>query len=354
MNIQNLTYEAIEWLKKLISIESFSTQESKTADVIEQFLHEHGIKTFRKGNNVWAKNKFFNSGKPTILLNSHHDTVKPCDGWTYNPFQPVEKDGKLYGLGSNDAGGALVSLITVFIYFNEIKNAKYNFILAATAEEENSGKGGVEAIRDEVGKIDFAIIGEPTEMKMAIAERGLMVLDCVAKGKSGHAARQIGENAIVNAMKDIEWFHTYSFNKISETLGPIKMTCTIIHAGSQHNVIPDICRYTIDVRTTDVYSNEEVLNIIRMHVQSEVIPRSVRLQPSGIDKNHIMVKTAKKLGIETFGSATTSDMALWRVPAVKMGPGKSERSHTADEFIWLNEIHDGIKIYVRFLKKIVL
>lgn len=354
MNMKNLTYDAIQLLRKLISIESFSTQENKTADAIQQFFNKHGIKTFRKGNNVWVKNKFYDSNKPTILLNSHHDTVRPNDGWTYNPFKPIEKDGKLYGLGSNDAGGALVSLIATFLYFNEKENTKYNLIFAATAEEENSGKGGVELIRDEIGRVHSAIIGEPTEMRMAIAEKGLMVLDCTAKGKAGHAARNTGENAIVNAIKDIEWFHTYQFDKNSETLGPIKMTCTIIHAGNQHNVIPDICRYTIDVRTTDVYSNETILEIIRTHVKSEVVPRSMRLQPSGIDKKHILVTTAQKLGIKTFGSATTSDMALWRVPAVKIGPGKSERSHTADEFIWLNEITEGIKIYIRLLKEIVL
>ena len=354
MTIENLIQDSIELLKELISIESFSTQENKTADAIEKFFAKHNVKTFRKGNNVWAKNKNFDSAKPTILLNSHHDTVKPNSGWTLNPFQPVVKGKKLFGLGSNDAGGALVSLVATFLYFNAKENLKHNFILAATAEEENSGKGGVELIRDEIGKIDFAIIGEPTQMKMAIAEKGLMVLDCVAKGKAGHAARDVGENAIVTAIKDIEWFHSYKFDKESEMLGPIKMTCTIISAGSQHNVIPDTCKYTVDVRTTEVHSNEVVLETIRTHVKNEVTPRSTRLQPSGIAKDHLLVKAANRLGIETFGSATTSDMALWRVPAVKMGPGKSERSHTADEFIFLKEIQEGISIYIRLLSEIVL
>jgi acetylornithine deacetylase len=352
MTLDNLTYSAIELLKELISIESFSTQENKTADAIEKFFQKQGVKTLRKGNNVWAKNEKFDPAKAILLLNSHHDTVKPNSGWTLAPFQPLVKDEKLFGLGSNDAGGALVSLIATFLFFYNKENLKYNLIIAATAEEENSGKGGVESILTELGKIDCAIVGEPTEMQMAIAEKGLMVLDCTAKGKAGHAARDIGENAIVNAIKDIEWFHSYKFPKVSETLGPVKMSTTIINAGSQHNVIPDICKFTVDVRTTDAYTNEETLAIIRQHVKSEVAPRSTRLQASGIDKDHLLVQTAKKLGIETFGSATSSDMPHLKVPAVKMGPGKSERSHTADEFIWLREIEEGIRIYIKLLEKI--
>jgi len=255
-------------------------------------------------------------------------------------------------LGSNDAGGSLVSLIATFLHFNKKENLKYNFIIAATAEEENSGKGGVKSILSELGKIDFAVVGEPTEMKMAVSEKGLMVLDCTAKGKAGHSARDVGENAIVNAIKDIAWFHSFKFPNVSKTLGPIKMTATIIHAGSQHNVIPDTCKFTVDVRTTDAYTNEETLEIIRKNLKSEVIPRSTRLNASGIDKNHLLVHAAKKLGIETFGSATSSDMPLLKVPAVKMGPGKSERSHTADEFIFLKEMEDGISIYIKLLEEI--
>lgn len=362
MTIEQFTYEVTELLKKLISMESFSTQEDKTADAIEKFFAKHGVKTFRKGNNIWAKDNNYDSGKPTILLNSHHDTVKPNTGWTLNPFQPIVKGEKLFGLGSNDAGGALVSIIAAFLYFNNKENRKYNFILAATAEEENSGKGGVELIRDEIlspsfgggagGGLNFAIVGEPTEMQMAVAEKGLMVLDCTAKGKSGHSARDVGENAIVNAIKDIEWFHSFKFPNVSETLGPIKMTATIIHAGSQHNVIPSVCKFTVDVRTTDAYTNEETLEIIRKNVKSEIAPRSTKLNASGIDKNHLLVQTAKRLGIKTFGSATSSDMPLLKVPAVKIGPGKSERSHTADEFIWLKEIEDGISIYIKLLEAI--
>lgn len=365
MTIEKLTYEAIELLKELISIESFSGQEDKTAEAIEKFFAKHSVTVFRKGNNIIAKNSpdsyRDDSAKPTILLNSHHDTVKPNSGWTLNPFQPTIKEEKLFGLGSNDAGGALVSLIATFLYFNSQKNLTYNFILAATAEEENSGKGGVVSILNElspllgrgVGGEAFAIVGEPTEMKMAVAEKGLMVVDCVAKGKAGHAARDVGENAISKAMMDIEWIHSYKFPKVSEFLGHVKMTCTIISAGSQHNVIPDTCKFTIDVRTTDAYTNEETLEIIRQHIKSEASPRSTRLNASGIDKNHLLVSTAKKLGIETFGSATSSDMPLLKVPAVKMGPGKSERSHTADEFIFLKEIEEGINIYIKLLEEIV-
>jgi acetylornithine deacetylase len=353
MTIDTLTSEAIKLLKELISIESFSGQENKTADAIEKFFRKQSIKTFRKGNNIWARNAGYNSTLQTILLNSHHDTVKPNSGWTLNPFEPLVKDEKLFGLGSNDAGGALVSLIATFLFFNQKKNLKYNFILAATAEEEISGKGGVELIRDEIGKIDFAIIGEPTEMKMAIAEKGLMVLDCIAAGKASHAAREAGDNAIINAIRDIQWFHSFQFPKVSDTLGKIKTTVTIIHAGTQHNVIPDKCTFTVDVRTTDAYTNEEILEIIQKNVKCEVIPRSTRLKSSSIDKNHVLVKSAEKLGIETLGSTTTSDMALWKVPAVKIGPGKSERSHTADEFIYLKEIKEGINTYIKLLEQIV-
>lgn len=354
MTVDQLTQEATALLKELISIESLSGQEDKTAAAIEKFFAKHGVKTFRKGNNVWAKNSAFDPAKQTILLNSHHDTVKPNAGWTLSPFEPTVKDEKLFGLGSNDAGGALVSLIGTFLHFNSLKSLKYNFIVAATAEEENSGKNGVVSVLPELGKIDFAIVGEPTEMHMAIAEKGLMVLDCTAKGKSGHAARDVGENAITNAIKDIEWFHSFKFPKVSQTLGPVKMSVTVVNAGNLHNVIPDTCKLVVDVRSIDAYTNEEIVEIIRNHVKCEVTPRSTRLNASGIEKNHLLVQTAKKLGIHTFGSATSSDMPLLKVPAVKMGPGKSERSHTADEFIWLREIGKGVSIYIKLLEAMVL
>ena len=345
--------EAISLLKELIAIPSFSKEENKTADLVEHFFKKKGIETSRKLNNVWAKNKFFTDSLPTILLNSHHDTVRPNSGYTNDPFSPMEKDGKLFGLGSNDAGGPLVSLIAAFLYFFEKKNLKYNFILAATAEEEISGRNGVECVLPELGKIDLAIVGEPTQMQLAIAEKGLIVLDCVAHGRAGHAARNEGDNAIYKAMKDIEWFNTFHFPKISETLGEIKMSVTVIHAGSQHNVIPDKCEFTVDIRTTDAYTNEEALDIIKKNISSEVKARSTRLNPSSINKDHPIVQAGIKFGRKTYGSPTTSDQALMHFPSLKLGPGDSARSHTADEFIFLKEIEEGIELYIKMLSEIV-
>jgi acetylornithine deacetylase len=336
----------------LITIPSFSKEEDKTADVIEQFLQSHGIATQRKLNNIWARNKYFDAGKPTILLNSHHDTVKPNSGYTRDPFDAAIEDGKLYGLGSNDAGGCLVSLIAVFLHFYEQQNLQYNFCLATTAEEEISGVNGLELIIPELGQLAFGIVGEPTQMQLAIAERGLMVLDCTAHGKAGHAAREEGENAIYNALKDIEWFRTYRFPKESEVFGPIKMSVTIINAGSQHNVVPASCTFTVDVRVTDAYRNEEVLEIIRQHVSCEVKPRSIRLKPSSIDKNHPIVQAGIALGRITYGSPTTSDQSLLDIPSLKIGPGDSARSHTADEFVYTNEIQEGIELYIKMLESI--
>jgi acetylornithine deacetylase len=304
-------------------------------------------------NNIWAWNRHFDASKPTILLNSHHDTVKPNSGYTRDPFDTTAEDGKLYGLGSNDAGGCLVSLIHVFLYFHDHEDLKYNFCLAATAEEEISGINGLESIIPELGKLEFGIVGEPTLMQLAIAEKGLMVLDCVAHGKSGHAAREEGVNAIYKAMDDIEWFRTFRFPKESEVFGPVKMSVTIINAGSQHNVVPASCTYTVDVRVTDAYRNEEVLEIIRKHVQSEVTPRSIRLKPSKIDKDHPIVQAGIALGRSTYGSHTTSDQSLLDIPSLKVGPGDSARSHTADEFIYLDEIREGIDLYIKMLEKIV-
>ena len=351
--IQTLSGQAIVLLQQLIAIPSLSRGEERTADTIEQFLTGHGIKIHRKLNNVWAFSKHFDAAKPTILLNSHHDTVKPNPGYTRDPFEAKFEDGKLYGLGSNDAGGCLVSLIAVFLYFYEKEHLKYNFCLAATAEEEISGVNGIERILPELGKLDFAIVGEPTQMQLAIAEKGLMVLDCVARGKAGHAAREEGENAIYKAMADIDWFRTYRFPKESELFGPVKMSVTIINAGSQHNVVPAECKFTVDVRVTDVYRNEEVLEIIRQHVKSEVTPRSVRLKPSSIAKSHPIVQAGVALGRTTYGSPTTSDQALLHIPSLKIGPGDSARSHTADEFVYVDEVKEGIAIYIKMLESIV-
>ena len=351
--IETLVADSIELLKKLIHTPSFSKEESETALLIEQFLQEHGVKTHRKLNNIWAFNHHFHNDKPTILLNSHHDTVQINSGYTRDPFAADVEEGKLYGLGSNDAGGCLVSLIATFRFFYNMEDLKFNLCLAATAEEEISGQNGLELILPDLGLLDFAIVGEPTQMHLAVAERGLMVLDCVAYGKAGHAAREEGENAIYKAIIDIEWFRNYRFAKESKLFGPIKMSVTVIEAGSQHNVVPALCKFTVDVRVTDAYRNEEVLKIIRNRVSSEVNPRSVRLRPSSIDINHPIVQAGILLGRKTYGSPTTSDQALLDIPSVKMGPGDSARSHMADEFVYVNEIREGFGIYVEMIKKLL-
>lgn len=345
--------DSLNLLRKLISIPSLSREEENTASAIERFLEDQGVKTHRMINNVWAYNEHFDPKKPTILLNSHHDTVKPNPGYSSDPFAADIIDGKLFGLGSNDAGGCLVSLIAVFIHFYKEKNLKYNLCLAATAEEEISGKNGIELILPQLGQLEFAIVGEPTLMQMAVAERGLMVLDCVAHGRAGHAAREEGENAIYKAMKDINWFKTYEFAKKSALFGPVKMSVTIIEAGSQHNVVPAICNFTVDVRVTDAYRNEEVLKIISQNVDCDVNPRSTRLKPSSISIDHPIVKAGIALGRETYGSPTTSDQALLDIPSLKMGPGDSARSHMADEYIYVKEIEEGIDLYIKILTEIL-
>jgi len=348
-----LFQQAVKLLQELISIPSFSKEEDKTADAIQKFMQSHGVTMHRKLNNLWAWNKHFDPAKPTILLNSHHDTVKPNSGYSRDPYDAKIEDDKLYGLGSNDAGGCLVSLIATFLYFYEKENLKYNFCLATTAEEEISGVNGLELIIPELGQLDFGIVGEPTLMQLAIAERGLMVLDCTAHGKAGHAAREEGENAIYNALPDIEWFRTFKFPKESEVFGPIKMSVTIINAGSQHNVVPASCVFTVDVRVTDAYRNEEVLEIIRQHVKCDVKPRSIRLKPSSIDKKHPIVQAGIALGRTTYGSPTTSDQSLLDIQSIKVGPGDSARSHTADEFVYVDEIKEGIELYIKMLERLV-
>ncbi len=350
---KTLYQQAVDLLKQLITIPSFSREERHTADLIEQFLQARGVKTHRKLNNIWMWNKHFDASKPTILLNSHHDTVKPNSGYTRDPFDAKIEDGKLYGLGSNDAGGCLVSLIMVFLYFYDRESLKYNFCLATTAEEEISGVNGLELIIPELGKLDFGIVGEPTQMQLAIAEKGLMVLDCTTHGKAGHAAREEGENAIYKALPDIEWFRTFRFPKESTVFGPVKMSVTIINAGSQHNVVPASCTFTVDVRVTDAYRNEEVLEIIRRHVKCDVSPRSTRLKPSKIDIDHPIVQAGIALGRTTYGSPTTSDQSLLDIPSLKAGPGNSARSHTADEFVLVDEIREGIELYIKMLETIV-
>jgi len=351
--MEKLQNDAVALLKELITISSFSREEDKTADVIEAFLQERKVKTQRQGNNIWAYNAHFDSSKPTLLLNSHHDTVKPNSGYSRDPFSADVEDGKLYGLGSNDAGGCLVSLIGAFLYYYNAEDLIYNLCLAATAEEEISGVNGLESILPELGVLDFAIVGEPTLMNLAIAERGLMVLDCQVHGKAGHAAREEGENAIYKALRDIEWFRSYRFAKVSELFGPLKMSVTVINAGSQHNVVPALCSFTVDVRVTDAYTNEEVLKIIKTNVDCTVKPRSTRLKPSSIDKDHPIVQSGIRMGKQTYGSPTTSDQALLSIPSVKVGPGDSARSHMADEYVYVQEILDGIADYVEMLKPVI-
>lgn len=342
---------SVELLKKLIAIPSFSTEESNTAQVIREYLVSKGVSPHRHLNNIWAEHPGNHSGKPTILLNSHHDTVKPSAGWTYDPFNPTENDGKIYGLGSNDAGASLVSLLEVFLHFYTL-DLPYNLIYSATAEEENSGANGVESILGKIGKIDLAIVGEPTKMELAVGERGLMVLDCKVTGKSGHAARNEGINAIYKALPIIDWFKNFTFPEVSDVLGESKMTVAQIKAGYQHNVVPDICEFVVDVRTNDLYSNAKALEIILDNVKCEVTPRSLRLNSSRIAPNHPVVLSAKKMGITMYGSPTTSDQAVIPYPSVKIGPGDSARSHTANEFIYMDEIKNGIEIYIKLLDNI--
>jgi len=351
--IKQLTKEAIELLQKLISKQSFSGEENETALLIMQWFSDHNIKFKSEVHNVWAKNKYFDTSKKTILLNSHHDTVKPNKGYTRDPFKPEIIDGRLYGLGSNDAGGCLVSLLATFTYLYNRKDLKYNFVMVASAEEENTGPNSLVSVIPILPEIDFAIVGEPTLMNLAISEKGLMVLNCEAKGTSGHAAHGNADNAIYNAIEDINWFKTYEFPKESETLGKVRMTVTQIEAGSQHNVIPSSCKFVVDVRVTDCYSNQEVFEIIQEHVKSEVCPRSQRLNSSSIPKDHEIVKAGIKLGRSTYGSPTISDQAILTCPSLKLGPGESLRSHTADEFIYIHEIEEGIDLYIKILEEII-
>lgn len=337
-------------LKTLIATPSFSKEEEKAAAIIRDFLLNENIPFKTKQNNTWTYNKHFNSGKPTLLLNSHIDTVKPAKGYTLDPFLPEESGDKLYGLGSNDAGGPLVSLLAVFIHFYEHEDLPWNLIFAATAEEEISGRHGLEIVLPGIEPVRFAIIGEPTKMELAIAEKGLLVLDCYAKGRSGHAAREEGENALCKALDDILKLKEYRFEKSSEMLGKVKITVTQIEAGTQHNVIPDVCHFVVDVRTNEHYPNKKAAEIIAKLIDSEVKPRSFRLNSSGVSLSHPFARKVKKKGIRIYGSPTTSDQAIIPFPSVKMGPGDSARSHIADEFIFKSEIEAGIQRYIELLE----
>ncbi len=343
-------FSPIDFLKELIEIPSLSREEDGTRRRFASLLAGYGIPFEVLENNIWCKNLHFSPGKPAILLNSHHDTVKPNVSYTRNPFQAEVEDGRLYGLGSNDAGGPLVALLATFLHFYTRKDLPFNLIFAATAEEEISGRNGIELLLPHLPRLDLAIVGEPTGMDMAVAEKGLMVLDCTARGIAGHAAREEGVNAIYEALRDIEWFRTYIFPKVSETLGKVKMTVSVIQAGTQHNVVPDTCNFVVDVRATDAYTLAETLDIIRENVQSEVTPRSVRLHPSGISLHHPIVQRGISLGMKPYGSPTLSDQALIPYPSIKIGPGDSARSHTADEFIYVEEIQNGVEKYIALLE----
>ena len=348
-----LQQEANQLLKKLIATSSLSKEEDLTGDIIEDFLGAHKVKTGRIKNNIWATNLHFDATKPTLLLNSHHDTVKPNKGYTLDPFSPIENEGKLFGLGSNDAGGCLVSLIACFLYYYDKENLPYNIVLVASAEEEISGSEGIELALKSIPKIDFGIVGEPTLLEMAIAERGLMVLDVVATGKAGHAAREEGESALYKILPDLEWFKTYQFNKVSDLLGAVKMSVTVIETeNKQHNVVPSTCKMVVDVRVNELYTFEEILDTIGKNVKSTVTPRSLRMRSTGIALDHVLIKAGMALGKGYYGSVTTSDKALMPFPTLKMGPGDSARSHTADEFIYLKEIEDGVLTYIQLLSTI--
>lgn len=347
-----LKNEARNFLIELIETPSFSKEEENTVLIIEKYLNLKNIPFQRKGNNIWAKNLYFDENLPTILLNSHHDTVKPNSAYTLDPFKAVEKDGKIFGLGSNDAGASLVSLWAVFTHFYAQK-LKYNLIYAATAEEEISGENGVKSILEDLGKINFAIVGEPTKMDLAVAEKGLVVLNCVAKGTASHAAHINDDNSIYKAIRDIQKVQNFEFDKISEVLGKVKATVTIVNAGSQHNVVPDQCHFTIDVRTNEHYSNSEIVEIFQKELESEIQPRSLALNSSRIDLNHPFVLAAQKENCNLYGSPTVSDQALMPFDSVKIGPGDSTRSHTADEFIYEKELAEGIEKYIKILSHIL-
>jgi len=345
-----LTNDAVSLLSDLISIPSFSREEKAVADFFENYIESRGYVATRSSNNIWLMSPGFDTNKPTILLNSHIDTVKPVSGWNKDPFIPVLENGQLYGLGSNDAGASVVSLLHAYFHLTQHQQA-YNLIFAATAEEEVSGKNGIESLVKELPEIHFAIVGEPTGMNAAIAEKGLMVLDCTVQGKAGHAARNEGDNAIYKAMKYVDWFRTYQFAKVSELLGPVKMSVTQINAGTQHNVIPDKCTFVVDIRSNELYSNQQILDEIKTQIDCEITPRSTRLGSSATPQQHPILKKINKLGRSCFGSPTLSDQALLSVPSIKMGPGNSARSHTADEYILVSEINDAIKTYIELLHK---
>ena len=351
---ERLTTEATTLLKQLIETQSFSSEEDDTALLIEDWFRAHQIPYKRNKNNVWSTNKHFDEKKPTLLLNSHHDTVKPNNGYTKNPLKAIVEDGKLYGLGSNDAGGCLVSLIATFTNFYDKKNLSYNIVIVASAEEESSGPDGLNSMLPIIPNIDVAIVGEPTLMNLAIAEKGLVVFDAKVKGTASHAAHPNTDNAIYNTIDVLKWFQDYKFERKSKVLGDVKMTVTQINAGKQHNAVPSEVDLVIDVRVNDKYSNQEIADILTKNSPcTSIVPRSLRLNSSSIPIHHELVKAGIALGRETYGSPTLSDQSVLTCPSLKLGPGDSTRSHTADEFIYLAEIEEGIKIYIELLERVL-
>ena len=349
MQKDKIISESIELLKAMIEIPSLSREENTICNYLIEKFNSWGLQTNRSLNNIWIRNRNWTDGKPVILFNSHVDTVRSGKGWTYDPFKATVEGDKLTGLGSNDAGASIVAMLGVFRYYYAAENLPYNLIYCASAEEEISGQNGVASVLDQLGKIDLAIVGEPTQMHIAIAEKGLIVLDCEAKGRAGHAARNEGDNAIYKAITDIQILENYKFPLESPLLGPVKMTVTQIEAGNQHNVVPDSCRFVVDVRTNEFYSNDEVFHKIEGLINAEVKPRSFRLNSSGINPDHPLVKRGIAMGLDTYGSPTTSDQAVIPYPSIKMGPGDSARSHTANEYILLSEIAGGIETYIKLL-----
>jgi len=354
MTQQDLTKDAISLLKKLIETQSFSSEEDVTASHVEAWFKRYNIDYKRTVNNVWAINKHFDESKPTLLLNSHHDTVKPNNGYTKNPLKAIEEDGKLYGLGSNDAGGCLVSLIATFTYFYNQQDLKYNLVIVASAEEESSGQNGLNSMLAVIPKVDVAIVGEPTLMNLAVAEKGLVVFDAEILGTPGHAAHPNDNNAIYNTIDVLQWFKDYTFNKSSVSLGDVKMTVTQINAGKQHNAVPANVKLVVDVRVNDKYSNQEIVDILQKEAPCDsIIPRSIKLNSSSIPIDHDLVNAGIEIGRTTYGSPTLSDQAVLTCPSLKLGPGDSTRSHSADEYIYLNEIEEGLIIYIELLEKVL-
>ena len=354
METRNYTNDAVELLKDLIAIPSISRNEDKAADKLAEYLAMWGLPYGREGNNLWVGCPDWDNNRPTVMLNAHIDTVKPVSSWTRDPFQPTQEGDLIYGLGSNDCGGGLVSLLQTYrIMLHRPRN--YNLLWVASAEEEVSGPNGFSRVLSKLPNIAVAIVGEPTSMQPAIAEKGLMVIDGYAYGKSGHAARNEGVNAIYEALDDLVWLRDYKFRKESPLLGPTKMTVTVVEGGSQHNVIPDTLHFVIDVRTNEYYQNEYLFEFLcKKMTKCELRARSFRLHSSSIPQDHPLIKRCIERGMQPFGSPTLSDQALMPFLSFKLGPGDSSRSHSADEFIKISEIQQAIDTYVSLLDGLTL